>query len=577
MAGCASESKSTSPTSAPSQDSAASADIPVLHRLTGVQIQNSVEALFDNDDLPTVMLPAEIPVGAFRNQALTRDATPFLVESLQRSIDAVAEEVVDSGWSGCDDSSPDCGRQALAQLLPLAWRRPVTDAEVSWIADAYTDWHDEIGHVGAMRLALGVLLQSPDFLYLTEVGDPASEHDGIRALTDHELASRLSYLLWSAPPDAELRALADDGSLSDPDVLREQAMRLVIDGRSREALLEFHRQWLGAGYATEVDPDYEALGDVLLTEGEQEYFRYVNEEGTLQELIELDEYWGAIKTQLRVSYQAEFDAFVVNTLFGTGTLDALLSSRQGWVSDRTAMLYGVSIPRGADAFYYEPELGEGGSYGIDVTVYAVTLPSEERAGILTQGAFLGGHSHPTQPSPVLRGVFVREHLLCIPPASPPDDIPSLGSSTADAEWTTNRERYAQHTSDPACAACHTAIDGMGFPFEGYNAIGMRRTTDNGAPVDTTGELVGTDVDGPVSDAIDLIEALAGSRDVHDCAVQQLWRYAMHRTETSADSAAIEALQDQFFEDGGVMPNLIVNLATSRAFTTLAVADSAGAR
>ena len=118
---------------------------------------------------------------------------------------------------------------------------------------------------------------------------------------------------------------------------------------------------------------------------------------------------------------------------------------------------------------------------------------------------------------------------------------------------------------------------MGFPFEGYNAIGMRRSTDNGASVDTTGELVGTDVDGPVSDAIDLIEALAGSRDVHDCAVKQLWRYAMHRTETGADLDAIKALQEEFFEDGGVMPNLIVSLATSRAFTTLAVSEPGGAR
>ncbi len=569
--------KQTGPGDGTIAEDAPIADTPVLHRLTTVQLRNSVAALFEDDGLPPVVLPAEIPVGPFRNQALTRDATPFLVESLQRSLDAVAEAVVDSGWSGCtDDDTEVCGRDALAELLPRAWRRPVTAEEVSWIGEAYSGWHAELGHAAAMRLALGVVLQSPDFLYLTEVGDPARQADGVRSLTEHELAARLSYLIWSAPPDAELRGLAEDGTLSEPEVLRAQAMRMIQDRRSHEALLEFHRQWLGAGYATEVDPDYEALGDTLLTDEEQAYFDYILESGTLQQVIELDEYWGAIKTELRVSYQAEFDAFVVRTLFSAGTLDALLSSRSGWVSDRSALVYGVEVPAGAEVFEYRPEIGEQGSYGFDMDMYAVTLPSEERAGILTQGAFLGGHSHPAQPSPVLRGVFIREHLLCIPPASPPDDIPSLDSASAEASWTTNRERYAQHTTDPACAACHQAIDGLGFPFEGYDALGARRTTDNGAPVDTTGELVGTDVDMPVADAIDLIEALAGSRDVHDCAVTQLWRYAMHRTETDADRDALALLKETFFEDGGVLPNLIVRLVTSRAFTTMPVSDTGSA-
>lgn len=577
LGGCGSESKTAPRIDSTGETGAGSpADVPVLHRLTAVQIQNSLESLFGDDELPRVVLPAEIPVGPFRNQALTRDATPFLVESLQRSLDTVAEHVVDEGWSGCDDTSAECGRDALAALLPRAWRRPVTTDEVAWIGDAYASWHADIGHAGAMRLALGAVLQSPDFLYLIEVGDPDTEVDGVRDLTGFELAARLSYLIWNAPPDSELWGLAADGMLSQPDVLQAQAIRMVQDERAWEALLEFHRQWLGAGYATEVDPNYEALGSVLLSGEEQAYFEDTLENGTLQEVIELDEYWGSIKTELRVSYQAEFDAFVLHTLYGEGTLSALLTSRTGWVSQRTAMLYGVAIPSEAPRYAYRPAIGEQGSYGFDIDVYAVDLPESERAGILTQGAFLGGHSHPTQPSPVLRGVFIQEHLLCIPPTSPPDDIPSLESATDSASWTTNRERYAQHTTDPACAACHTSIDGMGFPFEGYDAIGARRTTDNGAPVDTSGALVGTDVDGPVADAVDLIEALAWSRDVHDCAVRQLWRYAMHRTETGADLASIGTLQDAFYNDGGVLPNLIVRLVTSRAFTTYTVDRSGGA-
>ena len=244
----------------------------------------------------------------------------------------------------------------------------------------------------------------------------------------------------------------------------------------------------------------------------------------------------------------------------------------GFVSSRTAPFYGVEA-QGESYYYISPILDQNfESFALDM--YQVNLPASQRSGILTQGVFLAGHSHPNQPSPVLRGVFLRERMLCIAPIPPPGDVPAIGAVN-DGDWTTNRERFAQHTEDPACSSCHIPIDGAGFPFENYDAIGAWRDTDNGASVDATGELVQTDVDGTVSNALELIDRLATSRQVHDCTVQHLYQYAMHRSEGTVDEVHLPALQEAFWSDGGVIPNLFVRLVTSPAFLNIPIPDGGG--
>ncbi|MEM6929477.1 MAG: DUF1588 domain-containing protein [Myxococcota bacterium] len=263
-------------------------------------------------------------------------------------------------------------------------------------------------------------------------------------------------------------------------------------------------------------------------------------------------------------FEEEFDRFLDQAVWGSGTLDALLTSRETWVTRETARLYGVE-PDESRGIRIERPVGL-----IDVvefSVFPATLDPEQRAGFFTTGAFLAGHSHSLQPSPVLRSVFLRDRMLCIDPIPPPDDVPPLEDEAETATWTTNRERYAEHTENAACSGCHIPIDGAGFPFESYDAMGAYRTMDNGAPVDTSGQLVGTDVDGPVADAIELIESLAVSRQVYDCAVTQVFRYGMHRSETEADLAALQDLQQRFFDNGGVIPELLVDFVTSDAFLT----------
>lgn len=517
-------------------------DAPVLHRLTEDQLNNALSDLFYATDLHRVDLPRDIPVHGFDNNALTRDASPYLVESVQRDLDLVTASAVATGgnWMACEPTQGDaaCGRSTIDRLLPRAWRRPITSDESSWVTGLFDAWHAEIGFHDALQLTLLVVLQSPDFLYLVE-----SDTSG--PLTDHAIAARLSFFLWDTMPDAVLIQAADAGELNTPEQVREHARRMLADERSRASMLTFTRQWLGFESIQNIDPDpavfYPGLDD--------------------------DDAIGGEVADLKTSYMAEFDLFVRHTVWGQGTLDALLTSRQGFVSETTAEVYGLdleSLEAGAEHVVVYPT-GQDGEWA-EAEMVAVTLPSEQRAGFLTQGAFLAGHSHAQQPSPVLRGVFLRERLLCVPPILPPDDVPPLDSEQ-EVQWTTNRERFAAHSSQPGCAACHIAIDGVGFPFESYDTLGAFRTTDNGAPVDSTGEIVGTDVDGPVPDAIAMIETLAASRTVYDCAVTNLYRYGMHRSETDGDAAALKALQDNFHANGGVIPDLLVDFVSSDAFLT----------
>jgi hypothetical protein len=520
-----------------------------LHRLTETQLNHALSDLFMEPGLARVQLPPDVPVDGFDNNALTRDATPYLVETLNRQLAELASaEVADGGpWMACEaggGSDPRaCGRATLEILQQRAWRRPATAAEKAWLRELHDGWFEAGGFEVALQLGLQVVLQSPDFLYLVERGEAAEA--GPRRLDDFEVASRLSFFLWDTMPDAALFAAAAAGELSTPEQVKAQARRMIRDKRARTAMRDYHRQWLGYATIQDMDPD----GATYFPE----------EDGD-------DDAVGGRVSDLKTSYMAEFDLFVQHAVFERGTLDALLTSRQGYVSEATAELYGVDYDEDGRSWEFRYDLGQVDET-MDVEMFPAQLPAEQRAGILTQGAFLAGHSHAVQPSPVLRGVFLRERLLCVPPLVPPDDVPPLEEED-EVEATTNRARYAAHTDNPACASCHISIDGAGFPFENYDSIGAWRDTDNGYPVDASGELAGTDVDGPVTDAVALAETLAASRTVYDCAVRQLYRYGMHRSDGAEDRAALAALQQNFWANGGVIPDLLVDFVSSEAFLTL---------
>ena len=241
----------------------------------------------------------------------------------------------------------------------------------------------------------------------------------------------------------------------------------------------------------------------------------------------------------------EPEVFVVeHVLNGKGTLSNLLTTREYFTTEYLADLYGIEIDYNQPTTYWESSSSLIGEEEVvyDGEFISFQAPETERAGILTTLGFLHSTSNPLNPSPVQRGILVLDQLLCQPPMPPPDDVPAIEEEASTA--TTNRERYAIHSENPACAGCHKSIDGIGFTFENYDALGRYRTTDNGHTIDSSGEIVTGDAVGTVRDAVHMTEKLASSRTVHDCVTEHWMRYAFARQEwNEQDRQLISYLQD----------------------------------
>jgi hypothetical protein len=320
--------------------------------------------------------------------------------------------------------------------------------------------------------------------------------------------------LWNSTPDDDLLDAADQHRLGTPADVEKQARRMLDDPRAHDAIARFHAQWLDMKRLDTTTKDPVAHPS-----------------------------WSP---ELRDAMRASADKFVESAVFeGDGTLGSLFTSNTAWVNATLAPIYGVDAPK--DGFT------------------RVTVDGSQRAGILTLPAFLASHAHVVDPSPVLRGVFVLDRILCAPPPPPPPGVTaSLPATTADVH--TNRDRNNAHVTNPSCAGCHARIDGIGFAFESFDSLGAFRTTDNGYPVDSSGRISSTDVDGPVDGAASLAKRLASSKQVHACVTQQWFRYAAGRDTTPEDACTLSALDAAFRTKGDKIRELLVTLVTSQAFT-----------
>lgn len=494
-----------------------------LRRLTRVQYTNVVHGLFPDAQLPAFHLPDETIARGFENNADVQNPSAVLIEAYYHAArGAVAaamvkpENVAPCLGGGGDATA--CGNELIRDFGRRAYRRPLTPAEMDRYAALFALGMAEPDglRVGA-SLVLEAMLQSPAFLYVPEFGNTESSPNAPDvALTSHELAARLALFLWDDLPDEELSIAADANAFTDPAVLKWQALRMLDDPRARAMVRSFHRQWLDLGRLEKVSKDSATFP-----------------------------MWNA---ELRASMREETLAFVEDTVFdGAGTLPELLTGTTTRINGPLAELYGVAAP----AKDWDN----------------VTLDATERAGLLTLPGILAAHGHPVQPSPVLRGVFVLERLLCAPPPAPPPGVETnIDPAGSGNEPQTNRERYAAHVTNAACASCHASIDGAGFPFEPYDSIGRYRTTDNGFPVDSSGELRGFDNAGPVANAVELARRLAQSEDVRLCVTKQWFRYAFGHIEEAGDQCPIESFSQQFSSTGGDVRELIMELIMSHGFS-----------
>jgi hypothetical protein len=494
-----------------------------IRRLTQAELNRTVRDLFPGVDVPFVALNDGEGKG-FEGDVERQTPSDLVVEQLRTgAIDVAAaaasrlDLVLPRQPSADVEDQRAVGHELIAAFGPRALRRPLEEREALAYGALFDQMLDQHNFRVAVQLVLQAFLQSPSFVYRVEIGTGDPDDEGAIAIAPYEMASRLSYLLWGTMPDQALFDAAAANELQTPEQLEAQARRMLDDEKAHDAILSFHRQWLD-------------LDKVLTTNKDAATYPTWND-------------------QLRRSIRTEADKMIEEVVFsGDATLRSLLTTTTTRVDAPLAALYGIPAP----------------ASDWDL----VELPGEQRAGLVTQAAFLASRGHAVNPSPVLRGVWVLERLLC---EAPPPPMAGISTDPPDAEDepapTTNRQRYSQHTFDPVCQGCHAGIDGIGFGLESYDSIGAFRTTDSGLPVDNSGSLEATSLGGTFAGGPELAALLGDSDIVRACAVRHWLDYAHGRKQERADTAQFDDVDAAFESAGGDIKELLVALVTSEAFRT----------
>ncbi len=476
--------------------------------------------LLGEDTHPASVFPPENRSTAFENNARDHRASSELTGAYRDAAEGVASRAVTriDTLLPCDPGDgATCGHTFVERFLGRAFRRPASADELASFRRLFDEVHAQDGFSDAVAVVIEAALQSPQFLYRLEAVPEDARPGDVVEVTGYDMASRLSYFLTASMPDEELFAAAAEGRLSTADEVAAQARRLLEGERGRRAVAQFHRQWLGLDGLGSISKDTELH----------------------PELAGLDQAW------LGAQWQQSLEAFAEHVFFDEGTVDALFHSELAFLSPELATLYGL-----------ESRDPETGAYILD----------GERAGLLTQPGLMALLALPDQSSPIARGVFVREYLLCrhLPP--PPADIDIEGLELA-ADLNT-RERVAALTADPACASCHSVINPVGFGFEHYDAIGRWRDEENGRPIDASGYLGGVNdlsVEGEFMGAVELSDKIAASSDFQHCFVEKWSTFALGRQLTAADLCTVERVAEVLRESGGDLREMLVVIATSDAF------------
>ncbi|MEM7152249.1 MAG: DUF1592 domain-containing protein [Myxococcota bacterium] len=488
----------------------------MLRLLTRREYAATVADLLGVEPPPTDLIPIESTIAHYDNDA-SAVVTARHVDAYMEIAADVAEQAVEQAGPmlvGCMPADPECPRLFIEELGARAMRRPMAGDEV----DLYLELFDPAATDGdfyeGVRLVIRGLLMSPQFLYRSELGEPTGA-DGQYRLTPYEVASALSYGLWGTMPDPELLDAAASGELDDPDGIELQARRLLDHPRGRTQTGEFFIQWLGTAPLLHANKDAEIYPD--------------------------------FSSEIREAMAAEQQAFVEHVIYdGDATIEELLRADYVFVDDALAGFYGLPAP--------------GSSTPVSVPA------GPERGGLLTLGSVLASHAHPNESSPVRRGLFVRERLLCqIPPPPPPDvnTVPPELDPTA-----TTRERFGQHSVDPACSGCHRLIDPLGFGFESYDGVGAFRSTENDLPIDASGEIVEIEQGAapiPFDGLEELATQLSQSPVTSACIVENYVHFTAGRPVTEQDECTIETLSDQLAENGGDLHEMFIDRVRLDAF------------
>jgi hypothetical protein len=401
-------------------------------------------------------------------------------------------------------------REILERLAYRAYRRPVTKAEVDQLVNLTKVVHRHGGGFNeGIQIALEGILMSPNFLFRIE-RDPAGEAS--HPVSDYELASRLSYFLWSSMPDDQLLSLAAKGQLHDPAVLHAQTRRMLADARADALATNFASEWLGTRNLNFEGPDAKAFPQY--------------------------------DVELRDAMQTETQMFFESIVAEDRSILDFLSGQYTFVNERLARLYGIPGVQGRD-------------------FRRVDLDGTKRSGILTQASVLTITSYPTRTSPTIRGKWILTNILNTPPPEPPANVPALATSKEDGKLTSIRARLEMHRANPVCASCHSGMDPLGFALENYDAIGTWRTAADGLPVDASGLLP----DGTKFSGAEQLKTLlmAQSPKFVDCLTEKLLTYALGRGLESSDRPAVKKIELAVEKKGYRFSALVDGIVNSAPF------------
>lgn len=489
-----------------------------LRRLTPTEYRNTVRDLLGVDSSDLVAdFPIDATVSGFDNNAAVQAFQLGHARAYQSAAEEIAERLLADpslrdAVVGCTPAAPGdaCVRELIEHLASLAYRRPV-DASVVDALAAIAETAPPDDPWASVGLVVRAVLQSPRFLFRVERSGGASGNGSLQALDGYEVATRLSYLLWQSTPDAWLLQRAEDGALDETDGVAEVVRQMLEREAVDEALGAFAHGWLRLSMLDDLGRDPQLFPE-----------------------------W---TPSLREAMRAEAMALVRDTARGDGLMAAYTLPR-AWIDDELAAVYGLPAPGSDDPTPVE----------LDGTA--------DRGGLLTTAAVLALTTPTSITSPVRRGVYVWDALLCSPLPPPPPG--AIGELPAPAD-VPKQQALEQHRSDPACSGCHDLLDPIGLGLERYDAIGRVRAVDEGGyPIVQEGFVPGLD-DGSFGGGVELGERLRAMPDAQRCVATQVFRWAMGRSETPEDACVLDALTEVVAQTNGDYGEIIAALAVSDTF------------
>jgi hypothetical protein len=412
-----------------------------------------------------------------------------------------------------------CAKKILQTLSHRAFRRPVTGSEMDQLLTAYAEGRKEGTFEAGIASGIRRMLMDPAFLFRIERDPPRATPSTPYPISDLELASRLSFFLWSTLPDEPLREAAERGKLRDPAVLKGQVRRMLADPRARNLATNFGSQWLQLRVTEAAHPDPVIFSD--------------------------------FDSSLRQAFIQETELLLQSVLLSDQSVLDLLNAKYTFVNERLARHYGIP-----------------GVYGDQFR--RVELSDGIRGGLLGQGSILTATSYPNRTSPVLRGKWILDTLLGSPPPPPPPDVPALPEAGEGVKVLSVRERLSEHRKNPACASCHARMDPLGFGLENFDATGKWRTVETNGPADLNPQKI--DASGQLQDGTKF-EGVAGLRRVLNersyqfvyTMTEKLLTFALGRGADWYDAPAIRDAVRAAQKDDYRFSTLVTAIVSSRPF------------